>query len=461
MAVKQSGKILRIGVMHGGRIIEDRYIRKWQTITVGESPKATFVLPFGKLPIPKLFPLFVEKKDHYELAFTDSMTGKLSINDDISSLKDLISSGKAHNRGKTFHFPIKDNVKGTVRIGDVTLIFHFVQAPPMPAKAKLPASIRGGWVKSLDWPYMIILMLSFMVHAGVLGYASTVPIPKTTSLEMIPDRFAKMIMTDLPKFKEDQKLPTEGEGDQGAKKEEKKSSQGEKKEDAGEQKPKREMSDEELAEAAARRKAEIAKKVAGAGLVALLTAKGPDDGSMTALSDTLSEGGRFGSIDDTMQGVTGMAIAKEATDRGRRGSPGGDPKSKSLTDVGTSEGGTAQMGKKAEKEISGSAKLGELGDVDGSLDAGSIKRVVKRNLGAIKLCYDQELRRNPKLAGKVTMEVSVTATGTVAAADVVSSSLKNGTVESCIARTIKRWRFPKPKDGDVIFTYPFIFEASR
>lgn len=462
MAVKQSGKILRIGIMHGGRIIEDRYIRRWQTITVGESPKATFVLPFGELPIPKLFPLFVEKKDHYELSFTDTMSGKLSVNGDIKTLKELRESGKAPGKGKAYQFPIKDNVKGTVRVGDVTIIFHFVQAPPLPAKPKLPASIRGGWIKGIDWPYVAILACSFLLHAAIFGYASTVPVPKTTSLELVPDRFAKIIVSDMPKFKEDQAPPTEGEGEAVQKQEDAQPTKSEKKaESEGSDKPKREMSEQEIAEAAARRKEEIARKVAGAGLVALLTAKGPTDGGATALADTLAEGGRFGSIDDTMQGVTGMAIAKEATDRGRRGSPGGDPQSKALTDVGTSEGGAAQMGRKEEKEITGTAKLGALADVDGELDAAEIRRVVQRNLGAIKLCYDQELRRNPRLAGKITVEVGVTPTGTVSSASVVETSMGNKTVEDCITRTIKRWRFPRPKEGDVIFSYPFIFEASR
>lgn len=459
MAVKQSGKILRIGIMQGGRIIEDRYLRKRETVSVGESPKATFVLPFDKLPIPKLFPLFLDKSNHYELAFMSSMTGKISVDGQLLNFEELTSSGKAKNKGKFYTFALNDRMKGTIKIGEVTVIFHFVQAPPIPAKPKLPASIKGGWIKSIDWAYVTILFCSFLLHAGILGYASTVPIPKVTQLEMVSDRFAKLIVTEMPKFKEEEQDLGEGEGEE-VKQEVKAKKKEVKKE--GDEKPKQAMSEQERAEAAARRKAEIAQKVAGTGLVALLTAKGPGGNkTMGALSDTLADGARFGSVDDLMQDVTGLGVAESATDRGRRGGGGGGPKSKEITKTGISEGGKAGLAGRKETQIKASAKMGAVQDIDGSLDSGSIKRVVRRHLSAIKLCYEQELRRNPKLSGKVTVEVTVGVTGAVTNAEVISSSMRNRAVETCMTKTIRRWRFPRPDDGDVIFTYPFIFEASR
>ena len=446
--------------MQGGRIIEDRYLRKRQTVTIGESPKATFVLPFDKLPIPKLFPIFLDKKSHFELAFTESMSGKMAVAGKLTSLQDLLKGGKAKKRGKAYVIPIKDDMRGTVKVGEVTIIFHLVQAPPIPAKPKLPASIRGGWIKSIDWVYVGILFCSFLLHAGVFGYASTQPIPKIAAIDKIPDRFAKIIVQDLQQLKKDNKeLEGEGESKKVEKTKSKKKAPAKK---AGDAKPKAEKSAKQLAEEAARRKAEIAKKVAGAGLVALLTSKAPGGGdTMNALADTLADGARFGSIDDTMSGVSGLGVATKATQRGRRGGGGGGPKSKGLSDVGTSEGGSAELAGRKEKQIKASAKLGALQDVDGSLDASSIKKVVKRHLTSIKHCYEQELRRNPKMEGKVTVEVTVASTGAVSSADVLSSSLGNNQVEKCMLKTIKRWRFPRPEEGDVIFTYPFIFEAVR
>ncbi len=458
MTTKQSGKILRIGVIQGGRIIEERFFRKRETITVGESPRCTFILPFSELPIPKLYPLFVVKNNRYELQYNKAISGKISVGSDVADLGQLASSGKAKSKGNAFLVSLDDTMRGKVTIGEVTILFQFVQAPPLPAKPKLPSSIRGGWVKSIDWVYVGVLFTSFIMHAGLFGYASTYPIPKTVALDMVAERFAKIIATDMPKM-EKEEVTLEGEGE-GAKKEEDAKPKGDKKkEDAG--KAKKEMSAQERAEAAARRKAEIAKKVAGAGLVALLTAKGPaGEGGMVALADTLSEGGRFGNIDDMMQGVTGLGIAEKATERGRRGGGGGGPESKEISNVGVGEGGKADLAGRAEKTIKASASLGSL-DVDGALDSSAIKRVVKRNLPSIKHCYEQELRRNPKLAGKVTVEFTVAVTGAISGTEVVSSSLNNRAVEGCIVKTIRRWRFPKPEDGDVIITYPFIFQASR
>ncbi|RJO63143.1 MAG: energy transducer TonB [Myxococcales bacterium] len=461
MADKLTGKILRIGIMQGGRIIEDRYLRKPETITVGESPKAAFVLPLGSTPIPKYFPLFTFKRPYFFLTFTGSMTGKVALDGGktIVDLAELVNAGEAKKEGKAYSFQLGEAMRGTVKIGEVTIIFHFVQAPPLPARPKLPASIRQGWIKSVDWVYFSILFACFVLNAGFLAICSTQPIPKRAALEMVPDRFARFVVADLPELKKDTAadLKTEGEGEKKAVEEEKKDEKkGEKTE-----KPEQEMSEEEKAQAAARRKAEIAKKVAGMGLVNFLTSKGPSaDGGLTALADTLAEGGRFGDIDGTMQGVSGLGVATSATERGRRGGGGGGPQSKEIGRMDVSEGGKADLAGRQEAEIKGSAKLGSL-EVDGSLDADSIKSIVGRNLPSIKHCYEQQLRRNPKLAGKVTVEVTVAATGAVTRVEIVGSTLNDRTVEDCIASTIRRWRFSKPEGGEVVFTYPFIFEPIR
>ncbi len=457
MSTKQSGKIIRIGIIQRGRIIEERFIRKRQTVTIGESPKASFIIPVSDAAVPKLFPLFIDKGSRYELSFTSDMSGKVTSAGSVGSLKEMVSSGKAKKKGNAYLLPLSDDMKGKVTFGEVTVIFHFVQAPPLPAKPKLPASIRGGWVKSIDWVYVAILFASFVAHSTFFGYASTQPIPKRAKLEMVAERFAKIIATDLPKLKEDtQELEGEGEGLKEEKKPEKKAK---KDENEGSNKPKKEMSDRERAEAAAKRRAEIAKKVAGAGLIALLTSKGPaSDGSGTALADTLQEGGRFGEIDSMMEGVTGVGVAKKATERGRRGG-GGGPESKEIGRAEVSSGGKEGLSGRAEKKIVAKASLG-VPTVDGSLDQKAVNRIVKRNQPAIKHCYEAELRLNPKLNGKVTVEWTIGSTGAVTNASVVSSSLSNSNVEKCILKTVRRWRFPRPEDETVI-EYPFIFMSSR
>ena len=43
-------KILRIGIIQGGRIVEERLVRKRENITIGQSAKNMFVVPSEALP---------------------------------------------------------------------------------------------------------------------------------------------------------------------------------------------------------------------------------------------------------------------------------------------------------------------------------------------------------------------------------------------------------------------------
>src|SRR5579863_5095762 len=43
-------KILRIGIIQGGRIVEERLVRKRENITIGQSAKNMFVVPSDALP---------------------------------------------------------------------------------------------------------------------------------------------------------------------------------------------------------------------------------------------------------------------------------------------------------------------------------------------------------------------------------------------------------------------------
>jgi TonB family protein len=100
--------------------------------------------------------------------------------------------------------------------------------------------------------------------------------------------------------------------------------------------------------------------------------------------------------------------------------------------------------------------------VQGALDRAEIGRVVARHANEVKWCYETELAKNPHLAGRVDVRFTIEATGTVSDSAVESSTLGNATVETCIARAVRRWEFPKPADGkQVIVTYPFQLTAAR
>jgi TonB family protein len=92
-------------------------------------------------------------------------------------------------------------------------------------------------------------------------------------------------------------------------------------------------------------------------------------------------------------------------------------------------------------------------DAKGDLDKAIIRRYIKRNLMKITYCYEKELLKTPKLEGTVRVEFTISVNGTVTAAK--GSGLAN--VDSCVAEVVRAIEFPKPKGGEVLVSYPFIF----
>jgi hypothetical protein len=86
-----------------------------------------------------------------------------------------------------------------------------------------------------------------------------------------------------------------------------------------------------------------------------------------------------------------------------------------------------------------------------------ILRVVSSRQRSIQYCYEKELARNPELRGKLIVNWRIGLNGKVMKAWVGSSSLRNGSVESCITRSVKRWTFNKPEGGICEIKFPFVF----
>jgi len=94
--------------------------------------------------------------------------------------------------------------------------------------------------------------------------------------------------------------------------------------------------------------------------------------------------------------------------------------------------------------------------VYGSLSKEQIRRVVRRNIGQIKHCYEKGLFGRPDLEGRVSVKFTIDGMGGVTHSVVNASTLRHGGTEQCIARAVRRWTFPQPKGGGiVIVSYPF------
>lgn len=90
------------------------------------------------------------------------------------------------------------------------------------------------------------------------------------------------------------------------------------------------------------------------------------------------------------------------------------------------------------------------------LDRDQIIAVINKNRGQITYCYEQALKQDPSLNGKVGIQFVISPNGLVAKALVAESSANNNQLESCMISKLRTWQFPKPVgDVNVDVFYPF------
>ncbi|NOZ88182.1 MAG: FHA domain-containing protein [Deltaproteobacteria bacterium] len=97
--------------------------------------------------------------------------------------------------------------------------------------------------------------------------------------------------------------------------------------------------------------------------------------------------------------------------------------------------------------------------VRGHLSKAAIAKVVKQHLREIQYCYEKALLMNSNLQGKVQMQWTISISGSVTIVKTKQNTLATPAVAMCISAKIKRWKFPKPRGGIVVVTYPFIFNT--
>ena len=122
--------------------------------------------------------------------------------------------------------------------------------------------------------------------------------------------------------------------------------------------------------------------------------------------------------------------------------------------------GTIGRGGSTRRTRSPRTILGRL-SVRGSLDRGIIRRILRRHINEAKYCYQKELSANPGLYGRVTVRFIINYQGQVTSAKLLSTTMKNKPVESCLVKAVKRWLFPRSRGGIVMVDVPFVFRAIK
>ena len=455
VAVRQSGpNVLRIGLIQGGKIVEERIIRKRETVSVGTSEKSQFIIKAPELG--SRFDLFQLVGNDYILNFTKAMKGRVGLPGGVQDLEQMRSSGAARNAGTHFQVKLSDSSRGKITIGDVTLLFQFVVPPPVTPRPQLPAAARGGFVKGIDWLFTAFVVFSYMAFFGFIIYLENADWPIDQGISALPESARRLIFAEPEPPPEEE--PTEN---------------AEVTEEAAEEvaeavrtprpqpttAPGPSESQDPVASAEAR--ARIAEEAQAQAESMILGALGEGG----ALADVLAGGAVTESAAGVLENASGVGVASRSTGGTLRVRSGGTGSGRqgNLGSLGQTAGAQRNAGEGAavqERAIRGTFRLGGGGDVGGSgdFDQAKVSRAIRARQRAFRACYERELRNNQTLSGKVTVRFTIVPTGTVSSASASQNTSGSASLGSCVVGVIRRLRWnPGPEGGSVTFSYPFVF----
>lgn len=419
-AQKSLPKVLRIGVVQEGKIIQERLIKSGETVTVGDSPKAMFSYP--GLGIGGSHALFVASGSSYALVVPEKVEGKISWKDGIRDLSELRSRGDMQKRGEHWALPLGENVRGKVALGSVTLLFQFVNAPPEPVRAVTAADFKPRMFNDDD-PLFLGLLGVFNLIAVLFYVAILVHPPvEDNALDHI-DRALDLVVDKVEQIQIEETKPLiEDKGTEDKKVEDKKPAA--KSEDA----------------APSAKPAPTADSVARKSLLLQMlgtTGEGSDQIASDILGDQAAMSGK---LDSALSGVNGTEMASADSVGLMKGSGAGGTGDAAvgITQSSAGKAGTGDAATIAIKKPK--VDVGE-GDVDAEEgDPADIGRVVRGSKGRIETCVQAALKKDPNTNGRVGIGWTIQA-GKVTEAHVVKNTTDNAELGACMMKTVRALRF--------------------
>ena len=330
-----------------------------------------------------------------------------------------------------------------------------------------PKEFKRGVLGRFDRRFSLMLLICGAVCFTTVAILSMKKPSQTVSekeITQIQERYARLVLNQ-PKPVIEEKVTevaeTETAGPAKVEKEEEKKEEvkvDRKKETFVEKEKRRESG----AEHRKMKREQAAEQVQTAGIFAAITASGSGGtGTSDAASDLLGTAGL---------GVTNLGSMKLS--KGTFATKNVDPealvarKGKRPADVDIQKEG---VGRTAVTTVASNVKVNvttqapEVSGESSSLQERSqsaIQKVVSRQSRRLKRLYEEWLKRDPSLSGRLTIRFVILPSGSVANISVVKTTTENTDFDAMVIRYIKRWRFPDaPGAGPVEVVYPFVFEG--
>lgn len=459
VAPSSGPKVLKVMIIRGGKIVEERTIEQRETVSVGTSEKNHFILKAEGLP--SRFDIFQLVGNDYILNFTDGMNGKVGLPGGVQQLDQLRNSGGARNAGSYWQVKLNDSSRGNIKIGDAKILFQFVTPRPPQPRPQLPAAARGGFVKGIDWVFTAIVVFLYILFFGLIVWLESADWPMTEGIAEVSADYAQYVVPapEEPVVEEE----TTEEGEEATEEETAETKTPQKSQESSESSGGQSDNNDVASNAEAR--ARIAEEAASQVETALIGALGEGG----ALADVLAGGMDTSGAADVLATASGVGVATGTSGSLRtRTGGGGSGQGGSLGGLKAAGGSGATTsrgtGEVQERVIRGDVSFSGGEDVGGTgdFDQSQVTRKIKGAKSALKRCYENSLKTNPSLAGKVVVEFTIEPRGNVSKSSPVDNSTGDGAFASCISSVVKRLRWsPGPDGGAVTYEYPFVFQPQN
>ncbi|MDZ7344794.1 MAG: TonB family protein [candidate division KSB1 bacterium] len=447
---------LKLRIERNGKVTH-RTLNGKEEFTVGRSPHNDIVI-YGE-NYPKRLPIFVPTNSGYELRLAGNSRGEVVYEKSRLAFADLLQHELLQRRQGYPALPLKPGKAGCLFLDDVRIDFAFDGASSEVVRFEGFSPWRA-FAKALlqDSFFKTIVAVLVLFHSGLAFWASQKEIIRSEQpieLEKVQQRFVRYI-PKLPEEAPVKKEPltaasksaeTKSEAEANKTKEERKKQEQSEKKGYGENAPGEGVNLEKV------------------GALALIGGMGTSMQS-SSLMETLISRDLAKSLNEVMASGKNLSAG--------RGTSGVDPNAILAAGLlGEGSGGNSSIDDILKSDVAnapsvklektGKVSVDHLGKVSGSEEAvgarseESLRKVLSQNMGRLQYIYNKYLKTHPDIGGKVEVEVTINAEGSIANVTILSSEIAIAEFQREITAAIRRWKYEPIREGQVKVVYPILF----
>jgi TonB family protein len=448
--------ILRIA--QNGKITQ-RTLNGKDDFTVGRSPNNDVVL-YGE-EFPKRLRLFAATNSGYELRLTGNSRGEIVYDKSRLAFSDLVVHGLLPHHDGFPALRITPGKIGYLLLGDVRIDFAYNGAASATLQFDGFLPLRAFFKSLTQDPFFKVLVAALIIlHGGLLHWASQREIKRPDQvfeLERVQQRLARYI----PKQTEEARPKLAANKTTAA------TTESKSEENADKSKGKTEARESTEKKGYGSDTAGEGVNLEKVGALALIGGIGTSAQSSN-LMDALIRSDLAKGIDQVM--ASGKSLS---AGRGKAGMETDVNALLAYGMLGEGKGGNSSIDDILKRDMTstpavtlektGKVSVEQIGKVSGSQEAigarteESLRQVLTQNMGRLQYLYNKYLKTNPDLRGKVEVEVTINADGTVANAVILSSEIAIPEFQREIVSAVRRWKYDTIAQGQMKVVYPILF----